>query len=69
MILSDFIKPELDMFRDYCNFVGCEKTVFDLRSQGATLEDIAESLNMSVDGAKRISQKVNKKIARVREHF
>ncbi len=69
MIISDFTKPELDLFRSNCNFVGCEKDIFDLRSQGVPLETIAESLNLSVDGAKRISQKVNKKIVRVLSHF
>ncbi len=69
MIISDFTKPELDLFRSNCNFVGCEKDIFDMRSQGVPLEAIAESLNLSVDGAKRISQKVNKKIIRVLSHF
>lgn len=69
MIISDFTKPELDLFRSNCNFVGCEKDIFDMRSQGVPLENIAESLNLSVDGAKRISQKVNKKIIRVLSHF
>ena len=69
MIISDFTKPELDIFRSQCNFVGSEKDIFDLRSQGIPLEIIAESLNMSIDGTKRISQKVNKKIIRVLSHF
>lgn len=69
MIISDFTKLELDLFRNNCNFVGNEKDIFDLRSQGVPLEIIAESLNLSVDGAKRISQKVNKKIIRVLSHF
>jgi orotate phosphoribosyltransferase-like protein len=69
MIISDFTKPELDLLRDNCNFVGLEIEIFDLRSRGVPLESIAESLNLSVDGAKRISQKVNTKIARVLSHF
>ena len=69
MIISDFTKLELDLLRDSCNFVGSERDIFDLRSQGVPLELIAESLNLSVDGTKRISQKVNKKIVRVLPHF
>lgn len=65
MIISDFTKPELDLFRDYCNFVGNERDVFDLRSQGVPLELIAESLNLSVDAAKKISRKVNYKIVKI----
>ena len=69
MIIADFTKPELDMLRNNCNFVGCEMDIFDLRSRGVPLESIAETLNLSVDGTKRISQKVNNKISRVLAHF
>lgn len=69
MIISDFTKPELDMLRNNCNFVGCEIDIFDLRSRGIPLESIAETLNLSIDGTKRISQKVNNKITRVLAHF
>jgi len=69
MRISDFTKLELDIFRDNCNFVGNEQDIFDLRSQGVPLETIAESLNLSVDGAKRISKRINNKIVRVQAHF
>ena len=69
MIISEFTRPELETFRDNCNFVGYERDIFDLRSQGISLEVIAESLNLSIDGAKRISRKVNDKIVRVQSHF
>ena len=69
MIISDFTKPELDMLRNNCNFVGCELEIFDLRSRGIPLERIAEKLNLSIDGTKRISKKVNNKITRVLSHF
>ena len=67
MIISDFTEIELDNYRRLCNFVGNERTVFEMRSSGVSLERIAEKIDMSVDGAKRISRKVNNKIARV--HF
>lgn len=69
MIISDFTVPELDFYRSNCNFVGNERDIFDLRSQGIPLETIAEALNLSVDGAKRISRKINNKIIRVQTHF
>jgi len=62
MIVSDFTIPELERFRKQCNFVGNELKVFELRSQGFPLEEIAEILNMSVTHTGRISQRVNKKI-------
>lgn len=69
MIISNFTRPELELLRDNCNFVGCERDIFDLRSQGVPLETIAESLNLSIDGTKRISRKVNNKIIRILSHL
>lgn len=68
MIVSDFTKPELDFFRENCNFVNDEKQVFELRSQGIGLEAIAERLQMTYDGIKRVSQKVNRKITVVQNY-
>ena len=65
MIIKDFSEFELDYFRKYCHFVGDERTLFELRADGVSIEEIAEILNRSVDGAKKISQKVNKKIIKV----
>ena len=62
MNIKDFTVPELDYFRKTCNFVGVEKDIFELRSQGVPLEEIAEQVNMSVDGVKKASRRVNKKI-------
>lgn len=65
MNVKDFTKPELDFFRENCNFVGVERDIFELRSQGIPLEEIAEQVNMSVDGVKKASRRVNKKIIKV----
>ena len=65
MMVSDFTVPELEHFRKQCNFVGNEVQVFELRSRGIPLERIAEELNMSYEGIKKISRKVNRKINRV----
>lgn len=67
MVISDFTNIELEYLRRNCNFVNNEKDLFELRGQGLSLEEIAEVLNLSVDGVKKISRKVNKKIARI--HF
>lgn len=64
MNIKDFTKPELEHFREVCNFVGVEKDIFEMRSQGIPLEEIAETVNMSVDGVKKASRRVNKKIIR-----
>ena len=65
MVVSDFTVPELNVFREQCNFIGSERQVFEYRSQGISLEEIAEAMNMSVTHIGRISQRVNKKIKRV----
>ena len=65
MIIADFTKPELDYFRENCNFVNDEIDVFELRSKGHTMEETAEMLNISIDKAYKISRKVKKKILKV----
>ena len=41
-----------------------EREVFEMRSKGISLENIAEYINMSVDGINKISRKGNNKINR-----
>lgn len=65
MNISDFTKPELEYYREQCNFVGNEVGLFEMRSRGTSIEVIAEALNLSVDGAKKVSRKVNRKIVKV----
>ena len=64
MIISDFTKPELDYFRENCNFTEYERELFEYRARGISLENIAEKLHISFDYARKISQKVNCKIIR-----
>jgi hypothetical protein len=65
MMISDFTMPELEYLRQQCNFVNLEKDVFELRAQGIPLERIAEQLNISPDYARKLSQRVNKKIIKI----
>lgn len=65
MQIYSFTKPELDFLRENCNFVNLEREVFELRSQGVPLEEIAEEINISANTASKISQKINKKIGKV----
>lgn len=65
MIISDFTEPELDYFRNTCNFVNLEITIFEERARGIPLEQIAEDINISYDYARQLSRKVNKKILKV----
>lgn len=65
MIISDFTNVELETLRKQCNFVNAERDVFELRSQGLSLEEVAEVLGYTVDGIKGVSKKVNRKIYKV----
>ena len=65
MTISNFTKPELDYFRNNCNFVNLEVDVFEMRAGGYTLEYIAEQLHISADYVRKLSQRVNKKIIKV----
>lgn len=65
MIIADFTEPELNFFRRNCNFTALESQLFEKRSKKVPLELIAEELNISVDYARKISQKVNRKILKV----
>lgn len=65
MKICNFVKPELDFLRENCNFVNLEIQIFELRAKGIPLEEIAEALNISSDTARKVSQKINKKIGKV----
>lgn len=65
MTISEFTKPELDYFRQNCNFVNLEIKLFEERAQGISLEQIAEDLHISYDYDRQLSRKVNKKILKV----
>lgn len=65
MTISEFTKPELDYFRQNCNFVNLEIKLFKERAKGISLEQIAEDLHISYDYVRQLSRKVNKKILKV----
>lgn len=61
----DFTVPELEYFRNFCNFTKDDRELFELRKQNIPLEQCAEVMNVSVSTVKRISRRVNNKIIRV----
>ena len=65
MNVYDFTVPELDYFRGTCNFTESERTLFELRAKCVPLEQCAEQMNVSISTAKRLSQKINRKILKV----
>ena len=69
MKIKRFIEPELELYRKPCNFVGDEVDVFELRSKGVPLEEIAEIKGYTLDGIKKVSKDVSDKIPRVQHFF
>lgn len=65
MKIADFTVPELDYFRENCNFTKTERTFFELRAQELTLEEIAGKIHASLSTVKRLNSKVKSKIIRV----
>lgn len=65
IIIHDFVRSELDMFRRECNFTPEEMFFFDLRAQGIPIQLIAEEMNISIGKADKLSRKVKDKMIRV----
>lgn len=65
MNVKDFTQDEIDYLLSRCNFVNYERDLFELRAKGVPIEEIAEVLDISYDYARKISQKVNRKIIKV----
>jgi hypothetical protein len=69
MDISRFVEPELNLYRNQCNFVGVERDVFEMRSRGMGLAEISEELKYTHDHIRKVSQEVNDKITRVQHIF
>lgn len=65
MKIYDFTKPEIEYFLQNCNFTEEEENLFFYRSKKIPLEECAETMNISISTAKRISRRVNKKIIKL----
>lgn len=65
MKICDFVKWELDMFREECNFTDEELEFFNYRAKDITIEAIAEKMNISEGKANVLSRKVKKKIIKI----
>lgn len=66
MQISAYTFPELRYFEENGNLTEDEQKLFWMRAKAITLEDCAERMNISVSTAKRISQRITKKISRLK---
>ena len=65
MRICDFTKPELDHFRENCNFTDSERRCFELKAKDCTNIQLAMQLNISESTVSVIMRRVRTKIARV----
>lgn len=69
MQIYELTKPELDMFREMCNFTPDELFYFNERAQHKTHLQIATSKYWSESKVNAISRSVRKKIGRIKAGF
>lgn len=63
--LRDYTIPELDMFRELCNFTESELDYFNLRSKDKSNIEISFEMCISEAQVSRLAKRVNDKILRV----
>lgn len=61
----DFTVPELDKFRELCNFSDAEMEYFNLRARHKSNVEIAFEMNVSEPQVSKLAKKVRSKIIRV----
>ena len=65
MKICDFTVPELNRFRELCNFTDSELQYFNLRAKDKSNVQIAQEMNVSESTVSVLARKVKKKIIRV----
>ena len=65
MQIYDFTVPELDIFRNLCNFTDDEREYFELRSVKKSNIEISLAMNVSESQESKLAKKVKHKIIRV----
>ena len=69
MKIYELTKPELDMFRDMCNFTPDELFYFNERAKYKTHVQIATSKYWSESKVNALSKSVRQKIRRIKADF
>lgn len=65
MKIRDFTVPELDRFRELCNFTDDEMCYFNLKSKDKSNVQIALEMNVSEAQVSKLAKRVKSKILRV----
>lgn len=65
MKIRDFTVPELDRFRELCNFTDDELTYFNLRARDKSNIQIAIEMNVSEAQVSKLARRVKDKMIRI----
>ena len=65
MKLRDFTVPELDKFRELCNFTIDELEYFELRAKDYSNVSIALQMNVSESQVSKLAKRVKSKMIRI----
>ena len=65
MQIRDFTVPELNMFRELCNFTDDELVYFNLRAKDKSNVQIALEMNVSEAQVSKLARRVKDKMLRV----
>lgn len=63
--IYDFTVPELNKFRELCNFSGAELEYFNLRARHKSNVEIALTMHVSEAQVSKLARKVKDKIKRI----
>ena len=65
MLIRDFTVPELNKFRELCNFTDDELQYFNLRAKDKSNVQIALTMNVSEAQVSKLAKRVKNKIIKV----
>lgn len=65
MQIYDFTVPELNVFRELCNFSDDELEYFNLRAKRKSNVEIAMTMNVSESQVSKLARRVKNKIKRI----
>lgn len=65
MKLRDYTVPELDYFRENCNFTDDELKYFNMKAKDSSNIEISLKMDISTSQVSKIASRVSSKISRV----
>ena len=69
MQIYDYTVPELQRYRELCNFIDDEMEYFNLRSRGRSNIQIAIAMNVSEAQVSKVAKRVRAKMDRVEKYL